>query len=259
MSLLGLVKPANSVWQAQKIVLYGVQGIGKTTFGATFDNPILAPIEDGAHNVNIMSFPKITEYGQMVDIITALHEEHPYKTLVVDSLDWMEPLVWAYTCALHQKQNIEDFGYGKGYVMALDSWRNIMSGLDSLRENMGMNVVLIAHTHIKRFESPEMEPFDRYETKLQKAAAALWEEWADMVLFANYKMRIVREKGEATKRAQGQGERIIYTSERPAYKAKNRWGLPEEINVGKDNTWSAFHKALSDATGGKYVIPGGEK
>lgn len=253
MALLELVKPANADWQAQKIVVYGVQGIGKTSFGATFDDAILAPVEDGAGNVNIQSFPKIESYEMMEQVITELHQDHPFKTLVVDSIDWLEPLVWAKTCALHKKDNIEDFGYGKGYVMALDAWRYLMSGFDSLRTTKGMNIVLIAHTHIKRFEAPDTEPYDRYETKLQKSASALCEEWADMVLFANYKVRIAKDKkGESTNRGHGQGERVLYTEERPAFKAKNRWGLPEEIVIGKDNTWGAFHDALSKATGGRY-------
>lgn len=260
------VVPANADWKPQKTVIYSVQGLGKTTFGSTFDAPIIARSEDGAAAIDVPTFPDIIkDFSNMTDIITALHGEHPYKTLLLDSLDWLEPIV-------HQKQidskpfsekgteikTIEDYGYGKGYKMALDWWRYIMGGLDSLRLKRGMAIVLIAHSEIKRYDSPDSDPYDRYGIKLQKGAFGLWQEWADMVLFCNYKKRIHSADvgyNKEVKRADGSGDRVIYTEERPAFLAKNRWGLPPEIFIGKDKAWSSFHKELNKCTDGKYEIP----
>lgn len=255
---LSSITSAAAEWKAQKILLYGVQGLGKTVFGSTFETPILIRTEDGAGAVDVPAFPLAATHADIVAIINTLHGEHNFKTVVLDSLDWLEPLVWAETCRTAGHKHIEDFGYGKGYLAADEQWRFIMGGLDSLRLNRGMTLVLIAHAEIKTFQSPEVDPFDRYQIKMHKRAFALWQEWADMVLFANYKTRI--EKAEAgfnkeVKRGAGTGERVIYTEERPAYLAKNRWGLPPEIYIGQDKTWCAFHKALNKATSGRYEVP----
>lgn len=252
---------AAAEFRPQKILVYGTQGLGKTTFGCTFHSPILLRAEDGAGAIDVPTFPKLVEtYTELCEAITALHGEHPFRTLVVDSLDWIEPIIWAQTCAQLEIQTIERAGYGKGYVEADNVWRAIMGGLDSLRLNRGMTIVLVAHAEIKRHEPPDGDPFDRYQIKLHKRAWALWQEWADMVLFANYKRRLIKTKdggksGQDKHRAEGTGERVIFTDERPAYVAKNRWSLPHEIHIGQDKTWGAFHHALNVATNGKYPIP----
>lgn len=253
--MLNTIRKANSTFPPQKIVAYGVQGIGKTSFGATFDSPVLLPVEDGAAAVDIESFPLITQFEQIVEAITALHEDHPFKTLVVDSLDWMEPLVWDVTCRSHGKDSIEAFGYGKGYSEADKYWRHIMGGFDSLRASKGMTIVLLAHSEVKKIEPPETDPFDRYQMRLHKRAFAMWQEWSDMNLFLNYKVAVTKtEQGFGNERVRGvgTGDRVIYTTERPAYDAKSRWPLPEEIFIGKDKNWGAFHKELTAATNGRY-------
>ena len=255
---LSSIQPANASFKPQKILLYGVQGLGKTKFATTFEAPILIPAEDGAGAMDCPAFPLLTSYSDMVAAINALHGEHQFKTVVIDTMDWLEPLVWAETCRLASQTNIEDFGYGKGYLAADEQWRYIMGGLDSLRLTKGMTLVLVAHAEIKNFQSPEVDPFDRYQIKMHKRAFALWQEWADMVLFCNYKTRIEKvETGfnKEAKRGAGTGERVVYTEERPAFLAKNRWDLPPEIYIGADKTWSAFHKALNQATGGRYALP----
>jgi hypothetical protein len=257
--MLDLIKPANTTFPAQKILVYGVQGIGKNTFAATFKNPILLQIEDGSAALDIPAFPLVTDYAGILDVIIALATEpHDYKTLVVDSLDWAEPLLWQQTCDHHDKESIEAFGYGKGYIELDRWWRRVMAGLDELRHTKGMDIVVLAHSEIKRTEPPDSDPYDTYQIKMQKRAFALWQEWADMVLFLNYKVQIHKVKtglNEERARATGTGDRCIYTSERPTWKAKNRWSLPDEILIGKDKTWSSFHTQLEAATGGKYINP----
>ena len=257
---------SNAVWRPQKILVYSVQGLGKTTFGSTFESPILIRTEDGAGALDVATFPEIVKnFEDMASAIDALRGEHPYKTLVIDSLDWLEPIVWAQqikampeTDKGNKVKNIEDYGWGKGFTMALDWWRYLMVGLDSLRIDWGMTIVLIAHSEVKRYDSPETEPYDRYQIKLHRGAFSLWQEWADMVFFCNYITKIeatdVGFKKEV-KRGRGSGERVMFTEQRPAFLAKNRWGLPPEIYIGQDKTWSAFHTALHKATDGRYLLP----
>ena len=157
---------------------------------------------------------------------------HDFKTVVVDSVDWLEPLVWAKACRDNGWASIEDAGYGKGYVAALNLWRQYIDGLNALRDDRGMTVIQIAHTDIKRFDSPEHDPYDRYVIKLHTRAAALLQEHSDVVLFANYRISTVKADvgfNKKVNRAMGSGERVIHTAERPAFLAKNRYGLPETL------------------------------
>lgn len=260
--MLDQIKPANATFPPQKILIYGVQGIGKNTFAATFAKPILLQIEDGSAALDIPAFPLATSFQAVIDIIQALHGDHDYKTLILDTLDWLEPLLWSACCEHHGKESIESFGYGKGYVEVDRWWRHIMSGLDSLRHTKGMDIVVLAHSEVKTINPPDTDPYDTYQIKMQKRAFALWQEWADIVLFLNYKVNIQKTKtgiNEERIRGIGTGDRIIYTTERPAYKAKSRWPLPEEIVIGKDRAWKSFHEQLEAATGGKYINPTKEK
>ena len=262
---LSTIRSAKEEWNPLKVLIYGVQGLGKTTFGCTFQDPVLVRAEDGACSIDVPTFPHIRCYEDMMRVIDALHGEHEYKTLVLDTLDWLEPMVWAYTCQClstqrHVVNSIEEPGYGRGYVEADKHWRYMMGGFDSLRYNKNMNIILVAHAEIKRFEPPDCEAYDRYQIKLHKRAWGLWQEWSDMTLFVNYRRSTIQtkdgKKEEQKKfRAVGQGDRSIYCDERPAYLAKNRWGLPHEIIIGQDKAWANFHMALHNATEGRYALP----
>ena len=238
----------------QKIVIYGTPGIGKTTFASTFPKPILMRFEDGASAMDVPTFPKLfTSLSDLNKGIKTLKGDHDFKTLIIDSIDWMEPLVWAFTCQKHEgdpNKGIEQFGYGKGYIHADIVWRNIQSSLEYLRSQRGMNIIAIAHAVPVTVDPPDMEPYQRYSLKLHKRGAALWMEWADMILFINYKMHILKDADNKTAKgkAKGTGERVIYTQERPAYQAKSRWPLDEEIRIGNDPAWTAFHQNLQEAS-----------
>ncbi|RMF71992.1 MAG: ATP-binding protein, partial [Acidobacteria bacterium] len=191
------------------------------------------PTEDGLNDIDCERFPLATGYADVLGALSALYsEEHEYRTVVLDSLDWLERLIWAEVCAKRGVESIEDIGYGKGYVFALTQWRQILTGLDALRNERGMQVVLIAHAQIEKFANPETDTYDRYSPRLQKLASALVQEWCDEVLFATYRVLTKTTKeGFDRKRTQGvgTGERIIRTTERPAHVAKNRLNLPDEI------------------------------
>lgn len=237
----------------QKILIYGVPGVGKTTFASTFPDPILLRTEDGASALNIPTFPAIvTDLRQLDKAIAALLKPHDFKTLIVDSLDWLEPLVLSYICEVAKKESIEDFGFGKGYVKAEETWRRIVAKLEKLRQR-GMHIITIAHAVPVTYDAPDTDPYQRYSLKLHKRAAAVWMEWADMTLFLNYKANVIKSNKEGGKaKAKGSGDRIIYTQERPAYQAKSRWPLDAEILIGNDTTWTPFHEQLTEATQGAY-------
>lgn len=230
-----------------RIVLYGPHGVGKTTFGACAPAPILMPFEDGVGKLEIARFPILQSWTETVEALGALiNEAHDYGTVVVDSLDWLEPIVWAEVCKRHGKKDIEEFGYGKGYLFACDVWREFFDGLRALRQSKSMAVVLIAHTEIKQFADPNSDPYDRYQIKLQPRASALAEEWADCVLFANFRTYTAKADAGFNRkitRGVGTGERVLYTEERPGFRAKNRYGLPAELPF----TWAAFSDALVGA------------
>lgn len=228
-----------------RVVVHGPHGIGKTTFACAAPGAILLPVEDGWGLLDVPRFPNVSTWGEVMEAIAALYQgEHEFSSLAVDSLDWLEPLVWAETCKRHDKPDIEAFGYGKGYLAACDVWREFFAGLAALRTDRGMGVVLIAHSEIKRFDDPNTEPYDRYQIKLQPRAAALVEEWADAVLFANWRTFVAKaDAGFNNKvtRGVGTGERLLHTEERPGYRAKNRYNLPPEMPL----SWGAFSAALA--------------
>lgn len=237
----------------QKVVVYGVPGVGKTTFAATWPNPVLLRAEDGAGALDIPTFSGLARgIGDLrAAILALLNGSHDFRTLILDSLDWIEPFVWQAVCEEDGKNSIEDFGYGKGYVKVDAKWQGIQTALDMLRRRRSMHIVTIAHAVPQVFDPPDSEPWMRYGVKLHKRAASLWTEWAEMLLFINYQTRL-EKSGEGRAKAKGSGDRVIYTQERPAWLAKSRWPLPEQVYIGQDQTFAAFHDALKEATNGEY-------
>lgn len=230
-----------------RIVLYGVHGIGKTTFAASAPSPILLPTEKGAGVLRVPKFPKVGTYADACGAInTLLTQPHPYSAAIVDTLDWLEPLIWAETARRANKKDIEDFGFGKGYLAADEVWGELLAGLDALNEQRGMTIILIAHSEIVRFNSPTSEPYDRYDLKLHKRAKALVQEWADVVGFAHYEVHTASTDAGFNKkvvRGVGAGNRLLALEERPAYYAKNRYSLPSTLPL----SWSAFAAACAPA------------
>ena len=237
------------------ILVYGGAGVGKTTFGAQAPNPVFLQTEAGEGKLEINAFPLIRTFEELLEGIAALIEnEHDYQTLVLDSLDHAEPLIWQRVCQDQGKgkgaiDSIEQFGYGKGYVFALDYWRELMSALTTLRSRKNMTIILIAHSHIRKFESPDSDTFDQYQIKLHAKASALVQESVDAVLFAKHKIMTKKEdKGFGNHRVRGigTGERVLACTERPGFIAKNRHGLPDELPLG----WTEFEEAITNATKG---------
>lgn len=229
--------------QPLRVLLYGVDGVGKSSWGAAAPSPIFLGAEDGTSTLDVARMPTPRTWDELLDGVHALAvEDHEFKTLVVDSLDWCEPLAWAHVCKRDGKLSIEDYGFGKGYVAALDLWREFLAALDELRAKRGMHVVLLAHSHVKSFKNPEGEDFDRYEPKLHAKASGLIREWADAVLFATYET--FAKTDQKTKRTRGlsTGARLAHTTRTAAFDAKNRHDLPPSIPLDWEAFWAATRK-----------------
>lgn len=216
-----------------RILVYGTHGVGKTTLAAQAPNPVFIRTEDGMGALDVPAFPLAKSLDEVMEAFNALYtEDHGFQTLVLDSVDWLEPLVWQATAKKNNWADIETPGYGRGYVAASDTWRTIIDGINALRDERGMAVILIGHCDIKRFDSPETEPYDRYQPKLHARASALMQEHVDCVFFANYRVSTVKADvgfNKKVTRAVGGGDRLLYTQERPAFLAKNRYSMPDVL------------------------------
>jgi len=213
-----------------RILLVGTEGIGKSSFAAAAPAPIFIAAEDGVRHLNVASFPEPQTFGEVLDgLRTLATEQHDYKTAVIDTVDWIEPLIWRDVCERNGWPNIEHPGYGKGYAVALEDWRKLLVALDHLRNARGMEIILLAHATVKAFSNPAGGDYSRYECKLAKAAAALVREWCDANLFAVHEEFVTEAKGLARSKGVSTGRRVLKTERCAAWDAKNRHGLPAEL------------------------------
>lgn len=214
----------------QKVVIYGPEGIGKTTFAARFPEPVFIDTEGSTYHMDVRRVRKPESWSELMEAVRQFAASPGIcRTLVLDTADWAEMLCIESVCSKYQKTGIEDFGYGKGYVFVQEEFGRLLNALTDVI-NAGMNVVLTAHAKMRKFEQPdELGAYDRWEMKLSKQVAPMVKEWADMVLFANYKTYSVAVDDKKKKhKAQG-GKRVMYTSHHPCWDAKNRHGLPDEL------------------------------
>jgi GTPase SAR1 family protein len=213
---------------AQKVLVYGPEGIGKSTFASQFPNALFIDVEGSTKHLDVRRLDPPESWTMLLQQVTYVRlNPDVCSTLIIDTADWAEHLCVAHICAKAQVNGIEDFGYGKGYTYLAEEFGNLLNLLTEVVD-AGVNVVLTAHAAIRKFEQPdEMAAYDRWELKLQKKTAPLVREWSDMVLFATYKTFVVKSESKTAK-PQG-GQRVMYTAHRPAWDAKNRHDLADEI------------------------------
>lgn len=240
----------------RRTVMYGTHGIGKTTWAAGAESPLILTTETGADDIGCDRTPLLANAIDVQAWLIALtgDERHEYKTVVLDTADWMEKIIWRYVCEKAQKKTIEDFGYGKGYLLAARKWEEFLSLLD-LCIQKGLNVILLAHAKIERFSPPDADPYDRWQLDLHKTIAPLVQEWADEVMFAKYRVDTIKKDegfGQTKTRAIGSGERVVYTCEAPTHAAKRRIEMPDEIGLN----WSEYHKYWPTGNGSAGNIQG---
>ena len=236
--------------RAQKVVIYGTEGIGKSSLASQFPEPLFIDTEGSTDNMDVARLDKPTSWIMLNNQI-AFVKANPTvcKTLVIDTIDWAESLCVDNLCAMHGKKVIEDFGYGNGYVYAKEEMGRFLNKLQDLIE-IGINVVLTAHAQIRKFELPdEMGSYDKYELKLGKKTssqtAPLVKEWADLLLFCNYKTYLISQEKSTKKKAQG-NQRVMYTEHNPAWDAKNRHGLPSELPLDYNSIAHIFKTEVKE-------------
>ncbi len=224
------------------LVIYGPDGCGKSTFASQAPNPIFLGTEEGTNNLDVARFPTVTSWAQVLQAVDELIKEtHDFKTLAIDSLDWLEPILHQSICNEQGVKSIElaSGGYGKGYLEAEKKFIEFKNKLNELRSKKGMNIILIAHAQVVSFNDPQNQmAYERFELKLHKKASALFREYVDAVLFANYETFVKKEDNKV--KAYGDGARVMYTQRRPGFDAKTRFGHEFKIPL----SWDAFVKGI---------------
>lgn len=242
MSLLSQVRKGRQP-RAPKIVVYGGPKVGKSTFGAGIPDAIFVQTEEGLDALDVHAFPLAKKYNDVLNALRELaREEHPYKAVVLDSLDWLEPIIWETVCSDHGVPGIEQVGggYGKGYTEALGYWSKLLEALDYLRDERGMTVVLIAHDEVRKMEPVDGEAYDYAALKLHRKAAARVQEWADVIGYARTRTVVKSADagfGKKHRRAIAPtDERELVVGQNPAYVTGNRYGMSDVVPLD----WAAF-------------------
>jgi hypothetical protein len=219
------------------IGLYGPGGVGKSTFAAAAPRPIFIGTDDGTGTMDVARFPLLETWSNAIAAIDTLEKEkHDFETAVIDTVNGLEPLLWAHLCREARCNSIEeiDGGFGKGYVRATEQWVEYFKRLKRLRNKM--NVITLGHAIVKTVEDViEGERYDRYLLKMHQQAAAAWHESVDCMFFAKFDQSFRKEKGARKARATGEGKRIMFTEERPGFLAKSRFDLPTEMELSWDD------------------------
>lgn len=217
---------------AIRLCAYGSEGIGKSTFASHFPEPLFIDVEGGTKQLDVARFPTPESWTDLMEEIDAVIEEPDVcQTLVIDTIDRAETLLLNQLLREGNCDSIEKYGggYGKGYTALQERFlKDFLNRLDKVIAK-GVNVVLLAHAQMRKLESPEDPPYDRWELKVSKKVAPVVKEWADILLFMNYEVMTVEENGKA--KARGKAKRKMHANHRPTYDAKNRYGLPDDMDL----------------------------
>lgn len=243
-TMISLKDIQRASFKPPRIIIFGEAGIGKTTFACSAPSPIVIQTEDGLGVIDTPRFPLAQSFDEVLESLQALAtEDHDFKSVVIDSLDWLEPLVWGATCKRLGVGSIEAPGYGRGYVESATEWRKFFSYVTALRDEKGMIIIMTAHSVIQHVEDPIHPAYDMHALKLHKRGAAIAEEYSDIIAFASLKTLLKTEEagfGEKRNRAISTGERVIHVGANPAYVSKNRYSMPDTIEL----SWTAFEQHI---------------
>lgn len=233
------------------MILYGVDGVGKSSLAAKFPSAVFIGPERGTANLDVSRFSVDTWMDTLSRTKDLLDKKHDFQTVVYDSLDFIESLMWKHICKTQGKESIEDcYGsYGKWVNGTVQEFSLLMDGISKLREKRNMNAICIAHSQVKTVNDPsQLVPYDRYTLKLQERSSAKWKEFVDAVLFCQFedtvfKISVQDKKGKST----GSGDRKLFTTRQSAFDAKNRYGLPDQLDLDYDKLMDAIRFGQPDS------------
>lgn len=246
---------------ATRWLIYGAEGVGKSTLASDSDNAIFVDIEGGTNNLSVARYPMPPRNAIAYDDVKAAlidlrDSAHEYRTIVIDSIDALEPLLQRTVCKAANKASIEDFGYGKGYVAAVDEWRIFINVLDALVAK-GLDVILLGHSIVKNFKNPLGEDFDRYQLRIHEKAAAQIKEWCDVVGFVRFDEGAAKLQGDKSQGARARGydtkKREINFEYSAAWDAKSRLPLPAVIEMQILHPWQPIRDAIAGSDDLSFV------
>ena len=238
------------VTRPPRVILCGIEKVGKSTFASQFPKPLFVPIigEEGVDSLDVDKTDAVMSFDDLIEIVGELYDgKLKYETLVIDSLSALQPIIYNEVCQKKEVKNIEDIGWAKGYEYALDYWRKLLEGLDALR-SVGMTNIMIGHVTVRMFTDPMAESFDVYELDCHKKASAMLMRWADAILFASYKVVVKKEDGPKN-RKMGIGTesgRVLYTQKRPAHPGGGR-GVYGQLPYMLPLSYDAWATAITDS------------
>lgn len=246
----------------RRCIFYGAEGVGKTTLAANAPDPIWLDAEDGSALVNVARYPFRDEDGGHVprsyqELLAAIEDltrnPHDYKTLVIDTADAVEALLWRFIVERDKNkvkgglENIEDYGYAKGYQVAVDEWRAFCAKLDTLRSARSMRIIILAHARVSTFKNPEGDDYERYTMQVHDKAGGFLKGWAEVVGFCRFEEGGAKLPGAKKAKGWSTGRRTISLVRTAAYDAKGRGGMPAELEMDPADPWGPFQKAIDES------------
>lgn len=217
------------ITRPQRVLLYGMHGVGKTTFAAQFPGAVFIDTEGGSGHLDVRRLPKPDSWTELLQEVSWCGRTLKGGTVIIDSADWAERLCTKHVCEVKTWDNIEAPGFGKGYVAVKDEFSRLLNGLDYVVNSANANVVLVAHETVSRVDVPgDSMSYTTFGLKLSKHIAPLVKEWCDAVLYCHYKTVVaVDDSGRKTK-AIGGTDRVMQCTHTAVIDAKNRWGIEGE-------------------------------